>query len=156
MSEEKNVFLGPSSQVLNFGAFALAAVVTGIALFFAVSFHPALAIILVVPAAYAIWKYLVLRFRIYEITTERIKITTGILTRKTDELELYRVKDLTLVEPLHLRLFKLGNIVLTTNDATTPSIEIVAIPGAKEIREELRRHVEACRQRKGVRLTEFE
>ena len=46
----------------------------------------------------------------YEITSERIKITSGIFSKQTSALELYRVKDYTLEAPFFYRLFHLGNI----------------------------------------------
>lgn len=96
------------------------------------------------------------RSRVYEITTERIRLKTGILTRKTEELELYRVQDLTLVEPLSQRILGVGSIVAQTMDTTTPQVRIEAIRGAHEVREALRKNVEICRTRKGVRVAELE
>ena len=40
-------------------------------------------------------RYLETRFTRFEITSERIRITTGVLSRRMEELELYRVKDTT-------------------------------------------------------------
>ncbi len=72
-------------------------------------------------------------------------------SKRTDELELYRVKDTALVEPFWLRLVSLGHIDLTTSDRMTPTMRIAAVPEASQLREELRRHVERMRLQKGVR-----
>jgi uncharacterized membrane protein YdbT with pleckstrin-like domain len=109
-----------------------------------------------IAAFYALARLLLIRFRQYEVTTERIRMTTGILTRRTDELELYRVKDVTLVEPLAMRLFGCGNIVVTTNDASTPTLELFCLKGARELREQMRQSIEICRDRKRVRVAELE
>jgi uncharacterized membrane protein YdbT with pleckstrin-like domain len=90
------------------------------------------------------------------VTSERIRVSTGILTRRTDDLELYRVEDITLVEPLSLRLLGLGNIELATNDTSNPRLVLPAIRGVKELREVLRKAVEDRREKKRVRVTEFE
>ena len=99
---------------------------------------------------------MLLKARVYEVTTERIKVTDGIFSKKTDELELYRVKDTTLVEPFLLRMFSVGNILITTADASTPSLELEGLKGARELREQLRTNIEACRDRKRTRVTELE
>ena len=96
------------------------------------------------------------RARDLGFTTERIKVTRGVFSRQTEEIELYRLRDYTLVEPFWLRLFGLGNIVITTGDQSAPSLIIEAIPEAGQLRDEIRKHVEIRRDRKRVRLTEFE
>src|SRR5262245_39566167 len=109
MSDEKTLFKGSSSAVVNLGTFLLcgAVFVTALAASFLVP--PPWNFLLwgaaAVALAYAFVRWLVIRFRVYEVTNERLRLTTGILTRRTDELELYRVKDATLVEPLATRFF---------------------------------------------------
>ncbi len=156
MSDEKPVFHGSSSQVLNLAHYAGAIVLGAVILVAGTKFAGWLAALVVLPLAYAGWCWLSLASRVYEITTERIKVTTGLVSKRTDDLELYRVKDTVLEEPALLRLAGAGNIVLSTNDTTTPTLVLEGITGAKELREELRKHIEACRDRKRTRLTELE
>lgn len=156
MSEEKPVFRGSSSQVLNLAHFAGAIVLGGALLFASTQFGGWLAALVAVPLAYAGLRWWIIASRVYELTTERIKVTTGLISKRTDDLELYRVKDTVLEEPVLLRLVGAGNIALTTNDATSPTLVLEAISGAKELREELRKHIEDCRDRKRTRLTELE
>jgi uncharacterized membrane protein YdbT with pleckstrin-like domain len=92
----------------------------------------------------------------YEVTTERIRIRRGIMTKRLDELELYRANDTSLIEPLSLRMLGLGTIEVRTADPSTPTVYLEALHGARDLREKLRKHIEDCRQRKGVRLTEFD
>lgn len=163
MSDEKNektLFKGSSSPVAILGTFLLcgAVLVTALVASFVV---PAPWNFVLWAAAglalvYVLVRWLLIRFRWYEVTTERIRLTTGILTRRTDELELYRVKDVTLVEPLAIRLFGCGNIVVTTHDASTPTLELTCIKGAAELREQMRQSIEVCRDRKRVRVAELE
>ena len=54
------------------------------------------------------------------------------------------------------RLFGLGNIILTTTDNANPTVTIAAVREASALRDQIRLHVEKCRQRKGVRITELE
>jgi uncharacterized membrane protein YdbT with pleckstrin-like domain len=157
MSEEKVLFKGSPSQVLNLGVFLTCAALAVADLTAAILTAQAWVLaLLLAPLAWAGWAWLQVRSRVYEITSERIRVSTGILTRRTDDLELYRVEDLTLVEPLGLRLFGLGIIELATNDTSNPSLLLPALPGAKRLREELRQAVEDRREKKRVRVTEME
>ena len=90
------------------------------------------------------------------LTSERIRLSRGILGKSHDELELYRVKDSTLEQPFFLRLFGLGNIVLDTSDRSTPIFTFKAVPDPSALRDELRTHVEARRTAKQVREVDFE
>ena len=134
-TDEKHVWTGSPSQILNIPVF----VVCGL-LFW-----------LVVPLFIIFWFWLVLRMTTYELTTERFRLRYGVINRKMDELELYRVRDYKLDQPFWLRIFGLGNIHLQTSDVSNPSITIRAIPDSEGVREQLRTYTEACRVRKGVR-----
>jgi hypothetical protein len=61
-----------------------------------------------------------------------------------------------LQEPFVLRLFGLGNLVLLTHDESNPTVVLRAIPGAKALRDQIRQHVEECRDKKRVRVAELE
>ncbi len=87
----------------------------------------------------------------YELTTQRLRMRTGILNKRVDELELFRVKDYSMEQPFLLRLMRLGNLTLVTSDATTPTVAMRAIPGVEGVREKLRTAVQHERDRKRVR-----
>jgi uncharacterized membrane protein YdbT with pleckstrin-like domain len=87
----------------------------------------------------------------YELTSQRLRIRSGVLNRRVDELELYRVKDYAMEQPLLLRLVGLGNLTMITSDATNPQISIKAIPDVENVREKLRTAVQSERDRKRVR-----
>jgi uncharacterized membrane protein YdbT with pleckstrin-like domain len=156
MSDEKAIFQGTPSQVLNLNAFLVCGLAAVFLVVLSIFVWLHFLLLLPVPLGIAVWKWLEIKSRAYELTTERIKASQGIFTRRTDELELYRVKDVTLVEPFFLRLCGLGNIVITTNDASTPSLTIPAVRRVRELREELRKNVELCRDKKRVRVAELE
>ena len=139
-AEERTVWLGTPSQVINLGSFLL------LGLFFW----------LVIPLFVILWKWLVVKNMKYELTTERLRMRHGVLNKKLDELELYRVRDYKLDQPFFLRIFSLGNIIMQTSDRSHPTVVIQAIPEAEALREQLRTYVEACRTRKGVRELDVE
>ena len=131
---EETVWKGSPSQVINFGTYVLCALFCW----------------LIVPIFIALAKWIETRNRVYELTTERILITTGVFTKRTDQLELYRVKDMTLEEPFWQRMFGVGEICLITSDPVNPQLVLEAVPKVKELKEQLRKNVEACRDRKRV------
>jgi uncharacterized membrane protein YdbT with pleckstrin-like domain len=113
-----------------------------------------LACLLILPIPFAFARWLQTRCFSYKVTTERVIMTRGVFSRRSDELELYRVKDTTLLQPFWLRLVGLAHIVLTTSDRTTPILQLTAIPGAETLREQLRANIERMRQLRGVRETD--
>lgn len=121
----------------------------------ALDFWLNLSCLLVVPIPWAIWRWIVLRNEHITISSERIRITTGIFTKRTDELELYRVRDSSFLQPFLLRLFGMGNLTLTTSDASSPSLSLRGIPADPSLRDSLRRAIEACRDRKRARIAEL-
>jgi uncharacterized membrane protein YdbT with pleckstrin-like domain len=106
---------------------------------------------LLVPLLMWVIRWWVTKCTSYELTTQRLKKASGILNRKLDELELFRVKDYAMDQPLFLRLLGLGNLTLITSDATTPQVFIKAIPEVEKVREMLRAAVQTERDRKRVR-----
>lgn len=106
---------------------------------------------LIIPLAMWAFRWWMTRTTKYELTSQRLRRTSGILNRTLDELELYRVKDYSVEMPLMMRIFGLGNLRLVTSDATTPVVDIPAIQGAMDVRELLRTAVQAERDRKRVR-----
>ncbi len=100
--------------------------------------------------------FLTVRSTRFEITNQRIKKTSGILGKRREQIELYRVKDIAVDEPFILRLRQLGNLTVYSNDRTSTKIEINGIPSIEEVSESLRTAIEECRAQKGVRITEME
>jgi uncharacterized membrane protein YdbT with pleckstrin-like domain len=144
MSEERLVWSGTASQIVNLGAFLLWGVL-------------ALTLVLApVSVGVILWKYLVVKNRIYELTSQRLKMHVGVFSKTTSELELYRIKDTQFEQPFFLRLFGLGNVLLISTDATTPIVKIEAIANAHELRENIRKFVEERRDAKRVRNIEME
>ena len=157
--EEIIVWRGTPSQWTNFGAYffcvLLAAGVTAGYLLLSPR-QPLILVGLIVPLLWAMSRWIATKCRRYEITSERIKVTTGLFSRQTSELELYRVRDYTLVEPMWLRLVGRGNVILTTADRTTPQLVLHAVPSAAALKDQIRTHTERMRQRRGVRDLEID
>jgi len=165
--EEKTVWSGTSSQIINFWLYFLCGLVFVALLAALILLWPKLQplglaaqvpalLVLLSPLAYALYKAIIVKSLRYEITSERIRINSGIFSRKTSALEMYRVKDYTMEAPFFYRLFHLGNIYLTTSDHSTPLLSLKAIPQARKLMDDIRTQVEQRRDLKGVREVDFD
>ncbi len=94
-------------------------------------------------------------FTRYSLTQEKLVIDTGFISRKEDEIRLYRILDITLNRPLSQRIWGLGSIRLNTADKSAPEIEIKRIKHAKEVKEMLSDMVEKERDEKRIAAREF-
>src|SRR5262245_64525821 len=57
--------------------------------------------------------YLRTRCEVFELTTQRFKITSGVFTKTTETLVLYRVKDIETRQPFFPRLVGIENVQMT-------------------------------------------
>jgi len=136
MSEEQVVWAGHPSQWRNFGWFA--------------------SCLLLIPIPWAVWKWLETRNTVYTLTDQRLKFTRGVLTKTTEDLELYRVRDTKFQQNLWERMLGLGEIQLFTTDETTTVVSLPYIRDAEGVREKMRALVEARRDAKRVRYLDAE
>ena len=159
---ESLLWIGMPSELVVRGYWAFAAVCMTLLtplLYLAIEQHRgplAIAGILVamaVPPVWAAWKQALVRHTTYELTTERLRVTHGILSLEVDDIELYRVKDIHVRQPLLQRLCGLGSIVIWSSDVTLPRCRIHAQPigVVRELREQVRLLAEDLRDRKVVR-----
>lgn len=137
---EEIVWRGPSSQWKNFGMYVLCGLFCW----------------LIVPIFIALARYLQTKCKVYELTTERLKITEGVFSKVTETLELYRVKDIETRQPFLYRLVGVENIRINTSDLTTPFVFVEAIPKSVGFADKLRNNVEIIRQQKRVREIDIE
>ena len=132
--EEKQLYIGRPSQILNILSFILWSWT------------------LIVP----IIIYLKTRFTVYELTDERIKLKTGILSQEIDECELYRIRDYKIVKPFFQRIFGLGNIELITSDRSNVRINLKGIKDPENLYNIIRDNVEKVRRKTGTREIDVE
>jgi hypothetical protein len=82
----------------------------------------------------------------YLITTQRIVIETGILSKKTDTVELYLIDDVELQKPIGQRLMGTGNIILMSQDLSNPRIHLERLPmNVRDLYEKLRPAIESSK-----------
>ena len=96
-----------------------------------------------------------LSFTVYELTEEKLLITTGVFNLREEEIRLYRIMDVTLKRSFGERLFGLGTIHCCSADRTAPDFDIRRIKRSREVKEQLSELIEAERMAKRVTSREF-
>ena len=93
----------------------------------------------------------------YRITTRRIVVETGLLSKTLEQIDLYRVADYTVERPFGQRLLGTGNLLLKTFDKTTPELHVLAIKAdVVALYERVRAATEAEKVRRNVRMVDYE
>jgi uncharacterized membrane protein YdbT with pleckstrin-like domain len=77
---------------------------------------------------FAVYRYLFIRRTIYQITAEVLRFSRGLFFRRTDTVELFRVKDYILTRSFLLQLFGLMDVTLKTTDPENPVVWLRGIP----------------------------
>jgi membrane protein YdbS with pleckstrin-like domain len=137
---EEIVWRGTSSQWKNFGVYLLCGLFCW----------------LVVPIFFALYHYLQTKCKIFEVTTQRFKTTSGIFSKVTETLELYRVKGIETHQPFLSRMVGVENVPMNTSDASSPFVFIEAVPSSVGLADKIRNQVEIIRQQKRVREIDIE
>src|SRR5690606_2505455 len=127
--QEETLWIGTSSHVSKLGTYLLCLLFCW----------------LIVPIFIAVWTALKINSTRYQLTTERLQITEGVFSKRTEQIELYRVKDLTLEFPFIYRMFSKGNILFFTSDHTLQNFSLEAISNADGVMDVVREQVELCR-----------
>lgn len=96
-----------------------------------------------------------LSFTVYKLTNEKLLIETGFLSKKEEEVRLYRIMDLTLNRPFGQRIWGLGTIHCCTGDKSTPEFDILRIKDAERVKNLLSDMVEEERAKKRITAREF-
>ena len=96
-----------------------------------------------------------LSFTVYKLTQEKLIVESGFLSKKEEEVRLYRIVDFTLKRPLSQRIFGLGTIHCCTGDKSTPEFDILKIKKSRWVKETISDLVEKQRDAKRFTAREF-
>ncbi|MBT2293440.1 PH domain-containing protein [Paenibacillus albidus] len=77
----------------------------------------------------------------YTLTTQRIIIKTGLFGKNVEEIELLRVRDLSVVQSIPDRMLGIGSLIVFSDDASAPQLLIRKIRDAQTIKDVLRKAV---------------
>ena len=94
-------------------------------------------------------------FTKYEVSEDRLFMTTGFLNLKYEEILLYRVRDLELSRSFGQRLFGVGTIKVCSSDKTHPELYILNVKDPAAVKELIHQQVEDMKIRRRVRFGEI-
>ena len=94
-------------------------------------------------------------FTTYKLTKDKLLIESGFLSKKEEEVRLYRIMDLTLKRPFWQRIWGLGTIHCCTADKSTPEFDVLKIKNAEYVKNLLSDMVEEERDKKRVSAREY-
>ena len=94
-------------------------------------------------------------FTKYEVSEDRLFMTTGFLNLKYEEVLLYRVRDLTLSRSFGQRLFGVGTIKVSSSDKSNAELYIQSVKDAAAVKELIHQQVEDMKIRRRVRFGEI-
>jgi membrane protein YdbS with pleckstrin-like domain len=89
----------------------------------------------------------------YEITSQRVRIERGILSKVKDSIELFRIDHFDLHKPLGMRLAGHCLLHLRSSDASFETVIVYGIPGLEKLADVLREC--SLRERTRRRVTTF-
>jgi uncharacterized membrane protein YdbT with pleckstrin-like domain len=98
---------------------------------------------------FACYRFIYIRKITYLLSAEMLKISRGIFFKRTDTVELYRVKDYILTQPFILQIFRLMDLTLKTTDPENSIIWLRGIP-LSDLIDVIRNHVQEARQQNKI------
>lgn len=114
-------------------------------LFLAARYFPALVWVSIAIMLFVWYRYIFIRRTLYEITPEVIRFSRGVFFRRTDMIEMYRIKDYILTRPFIFQIFGIMDLTLKTTDPENPFVWLRGIP-VSDLVDVIREHVQETRQ----------
>ena len=96
-----------------------------------------------------------LSFTRYRLSEDRLFCETGFLNLKSDEVLLYRVRDLQLTMSLFQRIFGVGTVCIVSSDKSIPHLDLKNVKDPRQVKELIHKHVEAAKDKRRMRATEL-
>ena len=95
-------------------------------------------------------KILKLKMIYYEVNADRIEWSRGILDRKVDNLDMFRVVDLKLRRNIFDCIFGIGTVALVTTDKTDPKFEFEKVRNCRLLYDVIKKASLAADRKTGV------
>jgi uncharacterized membrane protein YdbT with pleckstrin-like domain len=150
---EKDLFAGHPAVIYSAGQLVPFLVVLAAAVI-AVYLNAAVAYVLLgfvlLCGIISLWYFAKSRSIHFEITTQRIKLERGLLSKVQESLELFRIDHFELRRPLGMRLVGQAELHLFSTDAELENFYIYGVPGLESLSDTLRNCQLRERTRRGL------
>jgi len=91
----------------------------------------------------------------YTITSERLKIITGLVSRHVENFELIRIQDIDFKQGMGERMIDIGDINIRGHDPSNPNIVLRNVSKPEEVYEIMRKAWLDARKRHGLQFREY-
>ena len=95
-----------------------------------------------------------LSFTRFRLSEDRLFCEKGFFNIKSDEVLLYRVRDLQLNLKLTQRIFGVGTVCVISSDQSLPHLDLVNIKHPRQVKELIHRSVEQAKDKRRMRTME--
>jgi membrane protein YdbS with pleckstrin-like domain len=92
---------------------------------------------------------------LYRLSSQRLFVYRGLISRQVEELELFRVRDIDVKQNFWERILGYGRMTIFSTDATTPKFEVKGLARPLKLKDTIRTSFRQARIRERVRPTEF-
>ena len=96
-----------------------------------------------------------LTFTVYSLSEDRLFVKTGLFNLRTEEIILYRIRDISLRRSLGQRLFGMGTVHICSSDHTCPELDVKNILHTEKVKELIHEQVEKMKLARRVRVNEL-
>lgn len=90
----------------------------------------------------------------YTITSQRVRVTEGVLGKTREDVELVRIQDIDHSQRLTERAFNIGDVTIRSQDPSHPVLVLNNVRNPSEVHEILRRAVLKARKEYGLTYRE--
>ena len=91
----------------------------------------------------------------YTLTSERLKISTGLASRHVENFELIRIQDIDFKQGMGERMLGIGDVNVRGQDPSNPEIVLRNVSKPEEVYETMRKAWLEARKRHGLQFREF-
>jgi uncharacterized membrane protein YdbT with pleckstrin-like domain len=88
----------------------------------------------------------------YRLTNQRLRIEEGFLSKRINNVELFRVDHVEVDKPFFMRVLGFGVLRLTTSDGRESSIRLLGLRNPDQLGEQIREFSLRERERRGIRV----
>ncbi len=121
---------------------------------------PSLGVALLVILTLGLWlipQWWVSRGCHYRVTSRRIVVETGVLSKRLEQIDLYRINDYSVERPFFQRLLGTGNLLLKAMDKTTPELKLANLKtDVVALYERVREATEIDKAKRNTRVVDYE
>ena len=96
-----------------------------------------------------------LSFTRYALSEDRLFLETGLLSTRSEEVLLYRVRDISLRISLGQRIFGVGTVVIQSSDKSMPILTLQNVKHPREVKELIHQCVEQMKVSRRMRVGEI-